>query len=153
MGHGEPYLKNKRVSRNFQKSQKSKVKMKNIFYTLFFLSFANVLLSQVGLQVQTLAMEKESQLNWGNKNENLKVFFTENKPSQIPEDLKKYFLAKNVPTSTSNIFIKKNANQELAFFCRIEEKIELKSSIPVRFRLGEVQAVDQKEGKWQQFNN
>ncbi len=34
-----------------------------------------------------------------------------------------------------------------AFFCLIEDKIEAKSKIPLRFRLGSLQAVDIKEGK------
>lgn len=125
--------------------------MKKIFHLFLFLSFANVMLGQVGLRVEGTQFAKESQVDWEKRKESVKVFFTKKNQSQIPEDLKKYFLSENVSTSSSNIFTQKNTSNELAFFCRIEEKIELKSSIPVRFRLGEVQAVDQKEGKWKQF--
>lgn len=125
--------------------------MKKIFHLFLFFSFANAMLGQVGLRVEGTQFSKESQLDWEKRKESVKVFFTKKNRSQIPNDLKKYFLSENVSTSSSNIFTQKNASNELAFFCRIEEKIELKSSIPVRFRLGEVQAVDQKEGKWKQF--
>ena len=127
--------------------------MKKTFYIFFFLSFANVLLGQVGLQIKSTQFAKENKLDWKKKAESVNVFFVKKNHAQIPLDLKKYFLAKNVASYSSNTFTRKNTSQELAFFCRIEEKIELKSSIPVRFRLGEVQAVDQKEGKWTQFNN
>ena len=125
--------------------------MKKTFHLFLFLSFANIMLGQVGLRVEGTQFAKESQVDWEIKNESVKVFFTKNNQSQIPADLKKYFLSENVSANSSNIFTQKNTSNELAFFCRIEEKIELKSSIPVRFRLGEVQAVDQKEGKWKQF--
>jgi hypothetical protein len=125
--------------------------MKKIFHLFLFLSFANIMLGQIGLRVEGTQFTKESQLDWEKRKESVKVFFTKKNQSQIPNDLKEYFLSENVSTSSSNIFNQKNASNELAFFCRIEEKIELKSSIPVRFRLGEVQAVDQKEGKWKQF--
>lgn len=127
--------------------------IKRTFYVFFFLSFANVLLGQVGLQVEGTQFAKENQENWEKGNKSVKVFFTKKNHSQIPADLKKYFLAKNVSTNNSNIFSIKNASQELAFFCKIEVQLENSSNLPVRFRLGEVQAVDQKEGKWQQFNN
>ncbi|HKK75249.1 MAG TPA: hypothetical protein VJ953_09265 [Saprospiraceae bacterium] len=37
--------------------------------------------------------------------------------------------------------------QDLAFFCRLEVKLEQSSKIPVRFRLGSVDYVDYMEGK------
>ena len=125
--------------------------MKKIFHLFLFLSFANVMLGQVGLRVEGTQFSKESQVDWEKRKESVKVFFAKKDQSQIPEDLKIYFLSENVSTNSSNIFTQKNTSTELAFFCRLEEKIELKSKIPVRFRLGEVQAVDRKEGKWKQF--
>ena len=127
--------------------------MKRTFYLFFFLSFANVLLSQVGLRMEGTQFTKESQVNWEKLNEHVKISFAKKDQTQIPVDLKKYFLAENVEINSSNVFAKKNASQELAFFCKIEVQLENSSNLPVRFRLGEVQAVDQKEGKWQQFNN
>lgn len=37
--------------------------------------------------------------------------------------------------------------QELAFFCKLEVKMEKALNLPVKFRLGEVQAVEKMEGK------
>ncbi|WP_367389954.1 hypothetical protein [Lewinella sp. LCG006] len=37
---------------------------------------------------------------------------------------------------------------DLAFFCRLEVKIESATKMPVRFRLGDVQQVDYLEGKF-----
>lgn len=125
--------------------------MKKIFYLLLFFSFANVLLGQVGLRVEGTQFAQESQVDWEKRKELKNVFFIKKNQSLIPTDLKKHFLSDKVSARSSNIFNQKNTSNELAFFCRIEEKIELKSSIPVRFRLGEVQAVDRKEGKWKQF--
>jgi hypothetical protein len=125
--------------------------MKKTFHLFLFLSFANIMLGQIGLRVEGTQFTKESQVDWEKRKELVKVFFPKKNQSQIPSDLKKYFLSENVSASSSNIFTQRKTFKELAFFCRIEEKIELKSSIPVRFRLGEVQAVDQKEGKWKQF--
>ena len=125
--------------------------MKKIFILSFFLSFANILLGQISLTVKRMQFVKENQLDWKKRKRSVKVLFNKKNQSQIPEDLKKYLLLENVTVNSANIFTQKNASNELAFFCRLEEKIELKTNIPVRFRLGEVQAVDQKEGKWKQF--
>ena len=38
--------------------------------------------------------------------------------------------------------------EDLAFFCRLEVKIESATKMPVRFRLGDVQQVDYLEGKF-----
>jgi len=40
-----------------------------------------------------------------------------------------------------------------AFFCLIEDKIEAKSKLPLRVRLGSLPAVDAKEGKGCGFNS
>jgi len=113
--------------------------MKKIFYIICFLSFANVLLGQVGLRVDDTQFATENKLDWKKKSEQVKVFFTKKNQLQLPVDLKKHLLSKNVNTNSNNIFTQKKTAQEVAFFCRIEDKIE------------QVQAVDRKEGKWQQF--
>lgn len=41
--------------------------------------------------------------------------------------------------------------QDLAFFCRLEVKMEKASKIPVRFRLGSVDYVDYMEGKREKY--
>ncbi len=38
---------------------------------------------------------------------------------------------------------------ELAFFCRLEVKMEKAAKLPVKFRLGDVQEVDYLEGKYE----
>ena len=38
---------------------------------------------------------------------------------------------------------------ELAFFCRLEVKMEKAAKLPVKFRLGDVQQVDMLEGKYE----
>lgn len=38
--------------------------------------------------------------------------------------------------------------QDLAFFCRLEVKMEKAANIPIKFRLGEVQYVENMEGKY-----
>ncbi len=41
---------------------------------------------------------------------------------------------------------------ELGLFCKFEVQIEKATRFPVKIRLGEVEAVDRKEGKWQYDN-
>ena len=38
--------------------------------------------------------------------------------------------------------------KDLAFFCKLEVKMEKKAKIPIKFRLGEVQYVERMEGKY-----
>lgn len=38
--------------------------------------------------------------------------------------------------------------EELAFFCRLEVKMEKAAKFPIKFRLGEVQYVEKMEGKY-----
>lgn len=47
------------------------------------------------------------------------------------------------PSSTPSAY----CYQELAFFCKLEVQMEKAASFPIKFRLGEVQYVDQLEGK------
>ena len=53
------------------------------------------------------------------------------------------FGLKNKPKSIPNTF---DANK-LPLFCKIEWKIQQASKLPVKFRLGELQQVEAKEGK------
>ncbi|MBX2870679.1 MAG: hypothetical protein KTR30_01225 [Saprospiraceae bacterium] len=47
--------------------------------------------------------------------------------------------------------------QDLAFFCKLEVKLEKATKLPIKFRLGEVQYAENREGKYgrlqQQLNN
>lgn len=38
--------------------------------------------------------------------------------------------------------------QDLAFFCRLEVKLEKATNLPIKFRLGEVQYAENREGKY-----
>lgn len=42
--------------------------------------------------------------------------------------------------------------EELGMFCKFEVQLEKTAQFPVKIRLGEVEAVDRKEGKWQYDN-
>ena len=62
----------------------------------------------------------------------------------------KYILLKNdmLLGSKSNVPTKVYfENKKLPFFCDLEVKLEASAKIPVKFRLGEVQAVEKLEGK------
>ncbi len=122
------------------------MKIFSILITSLF--FANVLLGQIGLSLEEKTADQVA-LNWNQNTK--KIFFPKYKTSGLPVDLRNHILS---DTNSGEIGIyPTNKNGELAFFCRIEVQLEKSSKIPVRFRLGEVQAVDAKEGKWGQFRN
>jgi len=122
--------------------------MKTISILIAFLFSANVLLGQIGLTIEETVADKVT-LDWNQNGQ--KTFFPKYKTSGLPVDLRNHILA---DTNSDKLGLyPTNNNGELAFFCRIEVKLEKSSKIPVRFRLGEVQAVDAKEGKWGQFRN
>lgn len=54
--------------------------------------------------------------------------------------------------SSSSLALEQQPNcysaADLAFFCRLEVKLEQATKMPVRFRLGDVQQVDYLEGKF-----
>ena len=77
-------------------------------------------------------------------------------PSKLPPQYSTVFLQKNTTKSVDNqtVSIKKPmlvpsvfSVDALPFFCKIEYKMGLNQKIPVKFRLGDVQYVDQLEGK------
>jgi hypothetical protein len=68
--------------------------MKKTFHLFLFLSFANIMLGQIGLRVEGTQFTKESQVDWEKRKELVKVFFPKKNQSQIPSDLKKYFHSK-----------------------------------------------------------
>ncbi len=64
----------------------------------------------------------------------------------LPDNLDQYFvLSERAVPKVYNY-------DELGMFCKFEVQIEKATRIPVKIRLGEVEAVDRKEGKWQ-YNN
>ena len=75
---------------------------------------------------------------------------------KLPPQYSTVFLQKNTTKSVDNqtVSIKKPmlvpsvfSVDALPFFCKIEYKMGLNQKIPVKFRLGDVQYVDQLEGK------
>jgi hypothetical protein len=74
----------------------------------------------------------------------------------IPPQYRTAFLKKNALKSTENqtVNAQKPASvpsvfsvEALPFFCKIEYKMGLNHKLPIKFRLGDVQYVDQLEGK------
>ena len=53
------------------------------------------------------------------------------------------YVSANKPTKVPSIF----SVEALPFFCKIEYKMGLNKKLPVKFRLGDVQYVDELEGK------
>ena len=69
---------------------------------------------------------------------------------QKKQELRDIMLQNKQPATINNQV--SNNNQLIlpynpAFFCLIEDKIEAKSKLPLRFRLGSLPTVDAKEGK------
>ena len=128
--------------------------MKNFTLFCLILFFANNLLGQVGLQVEgskySVVKKTEAKpiLNFSKKT----IAEKKQNPKQLPSLQTIFRNGDAVEKKGSYFSMKKNKTGELAFFCDIEAKVEKASKLPVRFRLGDVQAVDRKEGKWQQFN-
>ena len=58
--------------------------------------------------------------------------------------LKNDMLRSNKSVVPTKVYIK---NKKLPFFCDLELKLEASTKMPVKFRLGEVQAVEKLEGK------
>ena len=56
---------------------------------------------------------------------------------------KKMLNAHSKPSSFNGV-----STRPLAFFCRIEVLLEKKNGIPIKFRLGDIDKVDQLEGKF-----
>ncbi len=56
----------------------------------------------------------------------------------------------SVQPAVSRIFLPKWASDELPFFCKIEHKMGRRMAVPLKFRLGSVEYVDQLEypGRW-----
>jgi hypothetical protein len=65
---------------------------------------------------------------------------------KLPKQLNQYF------TLSADAAPKVYQYDELGMFCKFEVQIEKATRFPVKIRLGEVEAVDRKEGKWQWDN-
>lgn len=77
------------------------------------------------------------------KNDNY-LLITKSKTSKLPS-LKSLILS----TPSEQIYIPSSYSfQELAFFCKIEVQLEQQTKFPIKFRLGDIDSVDKKEGKY-----
>jgi len=104
-----------------------------------FLFFANTLLSQSDLSTEKDIAKIEKQ------------DFSKKNNSPLPSLHSVFSTNVNLEKPTSYFSIKKSKSSKMPFFCDVEAKVEKASKLPVRFRLGDAQTVDRKEGKWQQF--
>lgn len=125
--------------------------MVRLFYILVISFLANYSFSQSGLKVESISNSQDDIFNFTSTSNKI---FPQKNTTQVsaPIDLKSFLLNDHGKALGYSILHNNNSNKELAFFCRIEAEIEQSSKLPVKFRLGEVQQVDQKEGKWKQFN-
>jgi len=126
--------------------------MTKIIYIIVLSFFVNHGYSQTGLQLESFTKKEYRSFQLSSAS---KIDFTQKNLQKgiTPIDLKQFILNDEMVITGNSIFSSQYSMQvELAFFCRIESKIEQSSKVPVKFRLGEVQQVDQKEGKWKQFN-
>ena len=109
-----------------------------LYIIIPFLFFANALLSQSDLTA-TKNIEKVEKQDFQKK--------------VLPPSLQSVFSADMILEKPTSYFsIKKSKSSKMPFFCDVEAKMEKASKLPVRFRLGDAQTVDRKEGKWQQFH-
>ena len=109
-----------------------------LYIIISFLFFANTLLSQSDLQTTNDVEKSEKQ---------------DSSKDILPPSLQSVFSADMILEKPTSYFsIKKNKSTKMPFFCDVEAKMEKASKLPVRFRLGDAQTVDRKEGKWQQFH-
>ena len=80
------------------------------------------------------------------------VVFSQNSQTTYNLDLdNKYILLKKNILLADKSIVPINFHLErnkLPFFCDLEVKLEASTKIPVKFRLGEVQTVERKEGKY-----
>jgi len=125
--------------------------MVRMLFILLVLLISNYSFSQNGLTVESISPSKEKVINFTTDQP---IIFLRKNTLEVtaPVDLKSFLLNETRLGPSNSILHKNNSQNELAFFCRIEAEIEQSSRLPVKFRLGEVQQVDQKEGKWKQFN-
>ena len=124
--------------------------MKKTIHILVLMFIANIMFGQDGLQINSIYEIEKDEKNIV-LNQSIKSNVLLKKADlKAPVDLKNFILSKNASNNSSS-FLMKKSDTELAFFCKIESEIQQASKIPLKFRLGEVQAVDRKEGKWKQF--
>ena len=87
------------------------------------------------------------------------IVYTKTKNTEVLKSFQKkptkIYFSSLTPYATNKFGLKENTSSipntfdanKLPLFCKIEWKIEKASKLPVKFRLGEVQQVEAKEGK------
>ena len=108
--------------------------MKNLLATIFFIVTTTFVgISQtVGLTMANIVRPSQSILV---KKEKLHIFSSLNAQNQQ--------VAKTQPRAVPSVF----SVETLPFFCKIEYKMGFNKKLPIKFRLGDVQYVDEMEGK------
>jgi hypothetical protein len=123
---------------------KKRRKMKSwfkIFVAISLFSFSN-LNAQIGLHFNDLTILPLSSTTFNDSffNNYPTVYKIETKPNN---HLSSFDFQKDISKPFPKIYAFKN----LAFFCKVEVKLEKAARFPVKFRLGDVNYVDQLEGK------
>jgi hypothetical protein len=118
--------------------------MKRLFKIVLIVFFFNpsAILAQVGLNSDHLNVLPILSIDFN-------PFFFEASPStsKMVTWSKFKFKAADLQKNSTLLVPKTYSVEELAFFCKVEVKLEKTVRFPVKFRLGDVNYVDQLEGK------
>ncbi len=108
--------------------------MKVIWFIILSFFIVN-LNAQIGIQLEDTRINSKEL-----------VFSTQKTNDPIPS-LQQFFQ----PNATINHSLSNNYYDHLAFFCKVELRLEKVAKIPVKFRLGDVDYVDELEGKRRRY--
>jgi len=91
--------------------------------------------AQIGIQLEDIGIDQKEI-----------AISTQNTSETIPS-LQQFFQ----PNTTINHSLSNKYYDHLAFFCKVELRLEKAAKIPVKFRLGDVDYVDELEGKRRRY--
>lgn len=111
--------------------------VKTVFTAFSCLFFSQLTTAQIGLSIDKLTTERRS---IAQRTPQYKSVFLTKKSFQ---NVGYQRVISNKPKQIPSVF----SVEALPFFCKIEYKMGLNKSLPVKFRLGDVQYVDELEGK------
>ncbi len=112
--------------------------IKTVFTAFLCLVFCQLTTAQIGLSLDKLAAERRSVSQKGTPQ--YKSLFLTKKTLKIVDN---QVISANKPKQMPSIF----SVEAMPFFCKIEYKMGLNKKLPIKFRLGDVQYVDELEGK------
>jgi len=107
--------------------------MKHFILTMLFILFLGGLSAQIGIQIDNVTY---------------KVHETD---LSTVEEAIPHLTQIFKPIAPLTQVLKTDYQKHLAFFCRVEVKLEKSTKLPIKFRLGDVQYVDWLEGKREDF--